>query len=110
MHLAAEIIVWLNRLMNTLSRPLTGFMASLPGWLSLTIISAVVGLLAMAAFKYTSNQEAIGRVRNRIKAQLLALKLFKDNIPVVLKAQGRILTNSVLLFVHSLRPTLVILW
>ena len=42
-------------------------------------------------FKYTSNQRAIKRARDDIKAHLLALKLFKENTRVIFRAQGRIL-------------------
>lgn len=105
----AQIIAWLNGGMNSLGQLLSPLLVKLPGWLALTLLSAAAGLGAMIVFKYTSNQEAIGRVRDRIKAQLLALKLFKDNIPVVMQAQGRILVNALLLFIYSLRPTLVMI-
>ena len=44
----------------------------------------------MIIFKYTSNQKAIGRVRDHIKANMLALKLFKDDMSVTFKSQGRV--------------------
>jgi hypothetical protein len=60
-------------------------------------------------FKYTSNQRAIKRVRNRIKANLLALKLFKDSASVALTAQGRILWGAAQLFALSLVPMVIML-
>ena len=79
MSFFAQIISWLNILMNFLGKVLLSFIAFLPGWLSNTIISAVVGVLLLIIFKYTSNQKAIGKVLDNIKANLLGMKLFKDN-------------------------------
>ena len=45
----------------------------------------------LVAYKYTSNQRAVKRARDDISANLLTLKLFKDNTSAVLKAQGRLL-------------------
>lgn len=84
-------------------------MESWPGWLSLTVFSIVVGVLAMVAYKYTSNQRAIGAIRDDIKANLLAVKLFKDELPVTFKAQGRVFVGALKLFLHSLVPLAVML-
>lgn len=106
----AQIIVWLNIVMNGLGRfllaPLIG---TLPGWLSNTIVAAVMGVLMLIVFKYTSNQQAISRVRDNIKANTLALKLFKDSMAVTLQSQGRLLRGALLLLVHAFRPLLVMI-
>ncbi len=105
----AYFISWLNSGMNFLCEFLKYLIAGLPGWLSITAISAVTGVFLLIVFKHTSNQKAIGCTRDKIKAQLLAMKLFKDFIPVVLKSQVRILVNAFLLLFHSLRPTAVMI-
>src|SRR5207245_9464483 len=61
----------------------------------------------LVVFKYTSNQHAIKRVKDDIKANLLALKLFKDSAAVALRAQGRILVSAFRLAVFSIVPMLV---
>ena len=109
MTLLAQLIAWLNVVGNILFGLLEKPMESLPPWLSLTVISAVLGVLMLILFKHTSNQAAIGKVRDTIKAQLLAMKLFKDNIPVVLKSQLKIIVNAFLLLLHSFRPMLVMI-
>jgi hypothetical protein len=73
------------------------------------LIAAVTGVLMLVVFKYTSNQNAIKRVRDNIKASLLSLKLFKDNFGVVFRAQGNILVNAFKLIVLSLVPMLVMI-
>jgi uncharacterized membrane protein (DUF106 family) len=109
MSFLARLIAWLNVIGNGLFGLLQKPMMVLPAWLSLTVISAVLGVLMLILFKYTSNQVAIGKVRDVIKAQLLAMKLFKDNIPVVLKSQVKIFAAAMMLLVHSFRPMLVMI-
>ncbi|HEX6823990.1 MAG TPA: hypothetical protein VF123_18160 [Candidatus Sulfotelmatobacter sp.] len=53
-------------------------------------ISLVIGLLMVVVFGYTSDQKAIRVAKDRLKAHLLALRLFQDQIQVVLRSYGRI--------------------
>ncbi len=45
-------------------------------------------------FRYTSDQKAIGRAKDALKAHLLAVRLFQDQLPVVLGAYGKILRGT----------------
>jgi uncharacterized membrane protein (DUF106 family) len=103
----AQIVVLLNTLANAVGRPLLSPLASLPGWLSATLVAAVTGAFLLLVFKYTSNQAAIKRVRNDIDANLFALKLFKDATPVVLAAQAAMIRGAFRLFVLAVVPMLV---
>ena len=110
MNFLAHIIAWINVPINALAGfLLTPIIAALPGWLSNTIISAVVGVVLLIIFKYTSNQRAIGRIRDDIKANMLTLKLFKDSMSVTLKAEGRVFAGAGLLLLHAIRPMLVMI-
>ena len=61
-------------------------------------------------FKYTSNQQAIKRVRNDIKADLLALEAVQGKCTAwPLRAQGRILLGRRSCFVLALVPMLVMM-
>jgi hypothetical protein len=53
-------------------------------------ISLVIGLVMVVVFRYTSDQKAIHVAKDRLKAHLLALRLFQDQIPVVMRSYGRI--------------------
>lgn len=104
-----QIVIWLNSVANALGDVALAPIAWLPGWFSATLIAAVTGVLMLLAFKYTSNQAAIKRTRDGIKANLLALSLFKDNMGVSLKSQGRLLMGAGRLMTLSLVPILVML-
>jgi uncharacterized membrane protein (DUF106 family) len=109
MSFLAQIIVWLNALANAIGQVVLAPVAYLPGWLSATVIAAVTGVLLLVMFKYTSNQKAIKRVRDDIKANLLALKLFKDSALVALRAQGRILVGAFWLMIYAIVPMLIMM-
>jgi len=107
MEAVAQLLIWLNALANALGRVLLAPVAWLPGWLSATLAAVATGLAMLYAFKYTSNQRAIKRVRNDIKANLLALKLFKESPAVTLRAQGRVFLGAGKLMLLAVVPMLV---
>ena len=84
-------------------------LSPLPVWLELVLLSAVTGVVMLLAFRYTSNQAAIGRARDDITANLLALKLFKDNLRVALRSQRRLLGALLRLQGLMLVPVLIML-
>ena len=57
-------------------------------------ISVVIGFLMVIVFRYTSDQKAIGRAKDQLKAHLLAVRLYQDQLPVVVRAYGRILRGT----------------
>jgi hypothetical protein len=107
--LLVRITIGLNTAANALGRLLLAPIGVLPGWLSATIVSVATGVLLLILFKYTSRQRAIQRVRNDINAHLLALKLFKDSISVILRAQGRVFRGAGRLLVLAIVPMLVMI-
>jgi len=105
----AQIVSWVNVLTNAFGSFFLAPIAMLPGWLSNTIISGVTGVFLLVIFKYTSNQRAIGKIRDDIKAHMLALKLFKDSISVTLHAEVRVFKGALLLLFHAIPPMLVMI-
>jgi hypothetical protein len=81
----------------------------LPPLVQLCALAVPVTLLALLAYRYTSNQSGIRTVKNRIKAHLLELRLFKDDFGVTLRAQGQILKDSIVYIGHALVPLAVML-
>jgi uncharacterized membrane protein (DUF106 family) len=108
MGTGSDIVVWLNTLANGLGQLLAPI-GWLPGWLSATLVAVVTGVGMLAVFKYTSNQRGIKRARQRIRANLLAIKLFKDNVAVGLRAQAGVLGGAARLLVLALVPMAVML-
>jgi hypothetical protein len=107
MDAVTQLVVWLNAAASALGRWLLAPIGVLPGWLSATLVAVVTGVLLLVAFKYTSAQRTIKRVRDDINASLLALKLFKDSARVTIQSQGRLLLGAGRLIVLALVPTAV---
>ncbi len=57
-------------------------------------VSVVIGFVMVIVFRYTSNQKAIGRAKDKLKAHLLAVRLYQDQLPVVVRSYGRIFTAT----------------
>jgi hypothetical protein len=105
--LLTQLVVWVNAAANALGRWLLAPIGATPEWLSATAVAAATGVLLLVAFKYTSNQRAIQRVRDDVTASLLSLKLFKDSPGATVRAQGRLLLGAGRLFVLALAPAAI---
>jgi hypothetical protein len=99
----------LNRLLSGLFGLLFLPFRHLNPWFGMAFISLLTGLLMLFIFRLTSNQEGIRKVKDRIKAHLLELRLFKDNMSVTMTAQGRILRANLRYIGYSARPMLVMM-
>ena len=82
---------------------------SMNPWVGMVIVSFLTGLLMLVIFRYTSNQAGIKKVKNKIKAHLLELRLYKDSLGLSMKAQGNILLANLKYITHSFKPLLVMI-
>ena len=71
--------------------------------------SIVIGLLMVVVFGYTSDQKAIHTAKDHLKAHLLALRLFQDQIGVVIRAYGRILLATGRYLRLAFKPLLIVI-
>ncbi|HEY0981507.1 MULTISPECIES: hypothetical protein [unclassified Schlesneria] len=101
-----QVVLKLNQIANTCGQVLLAPLHLLSELTGMVFVSVVSGLLLLIAFKYTSNQSAIKRVRDGIKADMLALSLFKDSMFVSLRSQFRIVLGAFKLIALSLVPIL----
>jgi uncharacterized membrane protein (DUF106 family) len=58
------------------------------------VVSLVVGLVMVVVFGYTSDQKAIKVAKDQLKAHLLAVRLFRDQLPVVAGSYAKILRGT----------------
>ncbi|MGZ5495846.1 MAG: hypothetical protein ACXWFO_03750 [Candidatus Aminicenantales bacterium] len=78
-------------------------------WFGLTVVSLLTALLMLEVYKHTSNQAAIRRAKDLIKAHLLEMRLYKDNMRVTLAAQGAILKANLAYMAANLKPLAVMI-
>lgn len=105
----SPVLAALNPACTWLADGVYAVVSLLPIWAGLALLSGVTGVIMLVVFRYASNQEAIGRAKDDIKANLLALKLFKDDLGVALRVQWRLFCAIARLQRYVLTPILVML-
>ena len=78
-------------------------------WYGMIALSLVTGILMLCVFKLTSDQEGIKKTKNKIKAHLLEMRLYKNDLITSFKAQGNILLSNFNYMKHSIKPLLVMI-
>ena len=73
------------------------------------VVSLAVGLLMVVLFGYTSDQKAIGIAKDQLKAHLLAVRLYRDQIPVVMGSYGKILRGTGRYLKLAFKPLLYVI-
>ena len=71
--------------------------------------SAVAGVAMTYVFGKTSKQKSIRRAADRVRAQMLAVKLFKDDLSVTLQCQVELMKATGARLWHSVPPMLVMI-
>jgi hypothetical protein len=99
----------LNRVLTTIFDVLMWPLSWMPPLAGLVILSVLTGILFLLVFPHVSNQGAIKRTKDAIKARLLEIRLFKDDLMLVLRATGRILVSNGLYLWHNLRAMVILL-
>jgi hypothetical protein len=97
----------LNSILTAITDVFFSLWAGGPAWAPLVVASALAGLVAAIVFRFTSRQDLLRRDAELIQAQLLAMKLFRDDLGTMCGSLGRLLRYTVLRLWHSLPPVLV---
>jgi hypothetical protein len=71
--------------------------------------SVVTGIMMTYVFGKTSNQRALRRAADNIRAQLFAVKLFKEDLLVTFHCQMKLLRSTGTRLLHSVPPMLVMI-
>jgi len=79
-----------------------------PTW-SLLFLSFVAGIVILVIFRYTSDQKGIREAKNKIKAHLLEIRIFKDNLAIQFSAQKRLLFHNIIYMKHAVKPLLFLI-
>jgi hypothetical protein len=84
------------------------FQGLTPNW-QIFVTALPVTVIALLIFRFASNQDGITAAKNKIKAYLLELWLYKDDIGVMLRAQGRVFRYSLVYMRYSLVPMAIMI-
>lgn len=94
--------VALGGLVSAILYPFRG----LPPIVGLTFVSLITAIAILLVFRATSDQKALRRVKNRITAGILEIRLFRDDLRAIFRAQWDILRHSLTYMRLSLVPML----
>ena len=94
----------LDQLVDVLFR----LLQPLPFLAVLSLFSLLTAVLTLLVVRWASDQKAIRRVKDRIGAHVLAVRLFPDQLGVVLRAYLTLLGNTALYLRHTFRPLLLL--
>jgi uncharacterized membrane protein (DUF106 family) len=78
-------------------------------WIGMAVVSLLTALLMLEVYKLTSDQAAIRRAKDRIKAHLLEMRLYKDDMRVTLAAQAGVLKANLTYLAANLKPLAVMI-
>ncbi len=81
----------------------------LPAEWQMVVLAIPGALFALAIYKVISNQDAIRDAKDKIIAYLLELRLFRDDLRVLLRAQGGVFASIGRYVGYSLLPMMVML-
>jgi len=98
---------YINQLFNPIGNALFAPFVTLPPWVALTLFSAIGGIVGMWLYGLASNQDALKRVSDKTRANLLAMKLFKEEISVTFTSQGRLSLAVIQRLWLTVRPILI---
>lgn len=103
------LVYWLNTLMSWITDAVQVPFSFLPPFWSLTAVSLVTGLFMLWIFGMVSNQDAIKRAKNIIGANLIAVRIYQNDLRVFLAIQKKIFAKTFVYMKYSLKPMLVML-
>src|SRR5678815_4948435 len=81
----------------------------LPAAWQVVVLALPGALFALWVYKMVSNQEAIRDAKDKIVAYLLELRLYRDDLRVLLRAEGRVFASIGRYLAHSLLPMVLML-
>lgn len=94
----------INRLTGAFVDGLLWPLHGLPAAVGLAFISLITAIGILLIYRAVSDQPGITAVRRSIVAAILEMRLFRDDLVVVFRAQGRVLRHSLRYFGYSLKP------
>ncbi|MBD3385488.1 hypothetical protein GF407_11255 [candidate division KSB1 bacterium] len=99
----------IKQIFNSVSNPVFAALGALgPVW-GLIVLSVFTGILMLIIFKWASNQSGIKTIKNRIKAHLLELRLYKDDANLSFSALGSIFLNNLKYLAFALKPMIILM-
>lgn len=99
----------INSLMGELVGLVVAPFTGMNPWAAMAVLSLLTAFLMLFVFKLTSNQRAVRRAKDAVKAGLLELRLYADSPRVIFKAEWRIFKANLRYMAANSVPMLVMI-
>ena len=99
------ILSAITRAFDWLLRPFE----TLSPWVGLSVVSVVTGVVMLLIFGKTSNQRRITETKEKLKAYIMEMWIFRNDTRVMFSAIGHVVANNLRYLRHSLRPLVFII-
>ena len=100
---------FVNRILNAAFDLWLWPFQALPAFWQLVALALPAALFGLLVFRFASDQDGIEAAKERVKAHLLELLLFRDDFRVSMRAQGQILRHNLVYMRKALLPMLVMI-
>ena len=100
-----QVGMLVNKICDGLFYP---FQTLSPFWV-LVIVSLITAIVMLLIFRGVSNQTGIRQAKDLIKAHFLEIPLFRHDLGIIFKAQGKILRNNLTYMKYAVMPMLVMI-
>lgn len=84
----------INRMVTAVFDVLLSPLEAMGSEISIILVSGVCGILGLIAFKYISYQKGIKATKDKIKAHMIEIRLYQDDLVTVAKAVGKVLARN----------------
>lgn len=75
---------------------------------SLWLFSIVAGIVFLWLFGFLSNQSRIKKLKNQLQAEIIAIRLFQNDLGVLFKTQFRVLKKTAVYLRYTTTPMLIL--
>ncbi|MEW6071006.1 MAG: hypothetical protein AB1726_00235 [Planctomycetota bacterium] len=99
----------LNHVVTTLFDVLLAPVELFGGYVALVVASGVFGVLALLVFKHISWQAGIKRTKDRIKGDMIAIRIYQDDLAIVGKSAGKVFLRNFVYLGLNFGPMLLLL-
>ena len=90
---------------KTFDLVLLPFQSLAPFW-PLVLFSLLLGVFMLVVFRHTSDQKQIKEIKDRIKAHVFEIRIFKDDVRILLSARKSVVLYNMKYMRHFVRPML----
>ncbi|MBI5389410.1 DUF106 domain-containing protein [Candidatus Woesearchaeota archaeon] len=94
-------------MLDFLLNPVLGPLLKLPHFAAIAIISGIISLIIVVAYKYFTDQDMMKSLKGDMKKHQAEMKASRDNPKKMMDVQKQMMEKNMKYMMHSFKPTLI---